>query len=72
MNLVADEGVDKSIVDRLRAAGLSVRYFAEVGAGADDTEVLLAANLAESLLLSATRILESSYFAISSRRPVWF
>ncbi len=55
MNLVADEGVDKSIVDSLRAAGLNVRYFAEVGAGADDTEVLLAANLAQSLLLTCDK-----------------
>lgn len=34
MNLVADEGVDRAIVDALRASGFSVKYFAECGAGA--------------------------------------
>lgn len=47
MNLVADEGVDKAIVEALRAAGFSVRYFAEVGSGATDKEVLAAASAAE-------------------------
>jgi predicted nuclease of predicted toxin-antitoxin system len=55
MNLVADEGVDKAVVDGLRAAGFSVTYFAEHGAGADDTEVLVAANVAQSLLLTCDK-----------------
>jgi hypothetical protein len=41
--LVADEGVDKAIVEALRADGFDVTYFAEAGAGSLDTEVLAAA-----------------------------
>jgi predicted nuclease of predicted toxin-antitoxin system len=41
--LVADEGVDKAIVEALRADGFDVTYFAESGAGSLDTEVLAAA-----------------------------
>ena len=52
MNLVADEGVDKAIVDALRASGFSVKYFAEAGVGAADKEVLAAANDEQSLLLT--------------------
>lgn len=47
MNLVADEGVDKAIVDALRAGGFSPKYFAEAGAGAADKEVLATANDAQ-------------------------
>jgi hypothetical protein len=39
MKLVADEGVDKPIVDALRAIGFNVDYFAETGAGTSDKEV---------------------------------
>jgi hypothetical protein len=31
--LVADDGVDKPIVDALRADGHTVKYFAEAGSG---------------------------------------
>jgi predicted nuclease of predicted toxin-antitoxin system len=55
MNLVADEGVDKAIVDALRAGGFSVEYFAEVGGGSTDKEVLAAANDAQSLLLTCDK-----------------
>lgn len=55
MNLVADEGVDKAIVDALRAAGFNVKYFAEVGQGAPDKEVLAAASDAQSLLLTCDK-----------------
>ena len=55
MNLVADEGVDKAIVDALRAGGFSVKYFAEVGAGATDKDVLAAASDAQSLLLTCDK-----------------
>jgi predicted nuclease of predicted toxin-antitoxin system len=55
MNLVADEGVDKAIVDALRADGFSVKYFAEVGGGSTDKEVLAAANDAQSLLLTCDK-----------------
>jgi hypothetical protein len=55
MNLVADEGIDKAIVDLLRTAGFSVRYFAEFGSGATDQAVLAAANDAQSLLLTSDK-----------------
>ncbi len=53
--LVADEGVDKSIVDALRAGGHTVQYFAEAGAGSNDQDVLAAANEAQSLLLTCDK-----------------
>jgi len=52
MNLVADEGVDKGIVDALRSGGHSVTYFAEEGAGTGDKEVLAAADGRRSLLVT--------------------
>lgn len=55
MNLVADEGIDKAIVDLLRTAGFSVRYFAEFGSGATDQVVLAAASDAQSLLLTSDK-----------------
>ncbi len=45
----------KRIVDALRAGGFSVKYFAEVGAGTSDQEVLAAANEAQSLLLTCDK-----------------
>ena len=55
MKLIADEGVDKSIVDALRAMGFTVQYFAESGAGASDEQVLAAANDAMTLLLTGDK-----------------
>lgn len=40
MKWLADEGVDRQIVDELRAAGHDVRYVAEMGRGTPDSEVL--------------------------------
>ena len=53
--LVADEGVDKSIVDALRADGHDVRYFAEAGAGSSDKDVLAAANGGQNLLITCDK-----------------
>jgi predicted nuclease of predicted toxin-antitoxin system len=55
MTLVADEGVDKSIVDALRASGHTVKYFAEAGAGSSDKDVLAAANETQNLLLTCDK-----------------
>ncbi len=41
MNFIADEGVDKPIVDTLRKAGFNVLYILETNQGADDQYVLL-------------------------------
>jgi predicted nuclease of predicted toxin-antitoxin system len=55
MRLVADEGVDKAIIDALRAAGFSVTYFAEAGSGSSDQEILAAANQSQTLLLTCDK-----------------
>lgn len=52
MNLVADEGVDGNIVDRLRQDGHDVRYIAEMEPGISDDIVLSLANVQEALLLT--------------------
>jgi len=44
MKLVADEGVDKPIVDRLRNAGFDILYIPETNQGADDEFILRLAN----------------------------
>ena len=49
MNLLADEGVDKQIVVRLREEGYSVRYIAEMAPGISDDIVLELANKEGSL-----------------------
>lgn len=44
MRLIADEGVDKIIVDGLRTVGHDVSYVAELDPGMLDDEVLALAN----------------------------
>ena len=44
MNLVADEGVDRSIVEELRREGHAVVYIAELAPSISDDEVLQQAN----------------------------
>lgn len=44
MKLVADEGVDKPIVDHLRALGYEVYYIFEEKSGIPDSAVLEIAN----------------------------
>ena len=44
MNLVADEGVDHAVVERLRQDGHEVLYVAELSPSAADDEVLQHAN----------------------------
>jgi predicted nuclease of predicted toxin-antitoxin system len=55
VKLVADEGVDKPIIDALRAAKFRVTYFAEEAPGADDPAILAMANEAETLLLTCDK-----------------
>lgn len=55
MNFLADENVDRHIVERLRHEGFDVRYIAETDAGISDDEVLDLANIEESLLLTADK-----------------
>ena len=55
MNLLADESVDKSIVDRLRKDGHSVLYIGELSPGIDDESVLHQANQNGSLLMTSDK-----------------
>lgn len=52
MKLVADEGVEHGIVDRLRAEGHDVVYIAELDPGISDEAVLEQANQSRAPLLT--------------------
>ncbi len=52
MNLLADEGVDKPIVDLLRNNGFDVVYILETNQGADDEFILALANDDKRILLT--------------------
>lgn len=55
MNFLADEGVDRQIVERLRIEGYSVLYVAEMQPGISDDVVLDIANQHSALLLTADK-----------------
>lgn len=55
MKFLADEGVDRQIVERLRENGLSVLYVAEIEPGISDDEVLNQANRETALLLTTDK-----------------
>ena len=55
MNLLADESVDKPIVDRLRQDGHTVLYIAELAPSIDDDAVLHRANQHSALLITADK-----------------
>ena len=55
MKLVADEGVDRPIIERLRADGHDVFYVAESDAGISDDEVLRVANERGAVLVTADK-----------------
>ena len=55
MNLLADESVDKPIVDRLRRDGHIVLYIAELDPSIDDNAVLHRANQNSALLITADK-----------------
>lgn len=52
MNVLADEGIDKQIVDRLRQDGHTVVYIAEEAPGISDDVILDMANQRLALLLT--------------------
>jgi predicted nuclease of predicted toxin-antitoxin system len=52
MNLLADEGIDKPIVDHLRNNGHQVIYIAEEAPSLDDDAILVLANDHAALLLT--------------------
>lgn len=55
MNLVADEGVDRQIVEQLRQDGHDVVYVAELAPSIDDDAVLQHANDRHAPLLTADK-----------------
>ena len=55
MNLVADEGVDRPVVERLREDGHDVVYVVELSPGVGDEEVLQQANARSAVLLTADK-----------------
>jgi predicted nuclease of predicted toxin-antitoxin system len=55
MKLLADESVDRLIVERLRQDGHDVSYVAEMEPGIADEIVLQRANENEAILLSADK-----------------
>ena len=55
MNFLADENIDRQIVERLRLEGHNVQYIAETDTGITDDEVLDMANREEVLLLTADK-----------------
>jgi len=54
MNFLADESVDRQIVERLRQDGHSVQYVAEMQPGISDDAVLAAANRMSSCTVTST------------------
>lgn len=52
MNLVCDEGIERQIVDALRAAGHTVWYVAEMRPGISDDEVLEKAAAEEATVVT--------------------
>lgn len=55
MNLVANEGVDRPVVERLRQDGHDVVYVAELSPSVADEEVLQLANARSGVLLTADK-----------------
>ena len=55
MNILADESVDKPIVDQLRQNGLLITYIAESNPGVFDDVVLELANKNSLMLLTADK-----------------
>jgi predicted nuclease of predicted toxin-antitoxin system len=55
VNLVADEGVDRPVVERLRHDGHDVVYVAELSPSIADEEVLQQANARSAILVTADK-----------------
>ena len=55
MKFLADENIDKPIVERLRGDGHSLFYIVEMQPGISDDEVLRLANQQEAVLLTADK-----------------
>lgn len=71
MKFLADEGVDKPIVDILRSAGFNIHYILETHQGVEDERVLQIANEEERILITQDKDfgtlvyhLQNSHFGI--------
>ena len=58
MNFVADESVDRQIVERLRLEGHSVSYVVDIDAGLSTGDVFDTANQKNAVLLTAARAIQ--------------
>ena len=69
MKIVADESIDKQIVDRLRSDGHDVVFIAELDPGIEDEAVLLRSRESTSVLLTADKDFgDSSSVSVSFTR----
>lgn len=66
MNLLADESVDRPIVDRLRQDGHTVLSIADMDPGIDDNAVLRLADQNSALLLTADKDFGELVFRMGS------
>ena len=55
MEFIADEGVERQIVDRLRSDGHTVLYIAESAPRSDDADILAEARQNEAVLITADK-----------------
>lgn len=69
MTFVADEGVDRSVVERLRTEGHEVLYVAEMDPGIADDEVLRLANERDALLITADKDFGELVFRLGRASP---
>jgi len=71
VNLVANEGVDRPVVERLRQDGHDVVYVAELSPSITDEEVLQQANARSAVLLTADKDFGELVFRqrVESARP---
>ena len=69
MNFLADENVDRQIVDRLRRDGHNVLYVAEMEPGIPDDAVLDLANGEGALLLTADKDFGELVFRLGRLTP---
>ena len=71
MRSLADESVERQIVDALRRAGYDVDFIAELAPGAADPDVLERANRGSSVLITGDGVSASWCTAADGRTPVW-
>jgi hypothetical protein len=69
VTLLADEGVDRQIVERLRLDGHHVAYVAEMSPGIADDAVLMESRISSSVLITANKVSANSFFGSGKRRP---